>query len=275
MKISIVTPSYNHADFLEQTILSVLSQKGHFEIEYIVMDGGSEDGSVEILKKYEELLKTNKLEIKCKKIDFIWNSKKDEGQSEAVNKGLKIATGDVIGWLNSDDVYQEHALETVVQYFARKPEIKWGFGKCRIINKKGSEIRKWITAYKNLRLKHFNYNRLLQENFVSQPATFWRKEAMDLVGYLDAEHHLVMDYEYWLRLGAKFEGGFINSYLASFRWYTTSKSGSSFRQQFSQDLAVAKKYAQGKWWPIFLHMINHYKIICIYSVMSLFVKKDK
>lgn len=270
MKISIVTPSYNHAEFIEKTIVSILSQAGSFELEYIVMDGKSTDGTKEILKKYEELLKNKKWDIECKKIDFIWKSEKDKGQSDAINKGLKIATGDVVAWLNSDDTYLPHALETVIKFFARKPEVMWAFGKCRIIDKEDKEIRRWITAYKNLRLGNYSYDKLLEENFVSQPATFWRRKAMDEVGVLDEEHHLVMDYEYWLRLGAKFKGGFVNKYLANFRWYPQSKSGGSFIDQFRQDLQVAKKYAKGKKWPIFLHNINHYKIITIYTLMSLF-----
>lgn len=273
MKISIITPSYNQASFLETTIQSVLSQSGHFELEYIVVDGASQDHSLEIIQKFDDLIKSKQWETNCKKIEFIWLSEKDQGQSDAVNKGLKMATGDIIGWLNSDDTYTPHALATILQYFARKPEIMWAFGKCHIINQQNQEIRKWITSYKNLRLKHFNYDRLLQENFISQPATFWRKEAMNKIGYLDEKHHLVMDYEYWLRLGSHFKGGFINSYLANFRWYPSSKSGSSFRKQFAQDLDVAKKYAQGKFWPIFLHMINHYKIIWIYSFLHFFGKK--
>ncbi len=273
MKISIITPSYNHAEFLEKTLVSVLSQKGSFELEYIVMDGDSNDGSKEILQKYEKLIQDKKWDVKCKKIDFIWKTEKDEGQSDAVNKSLKLATGDIIGWLNSDDVYEEHALETIVRFFARESEIMWAFGKCYIIDKADQEIRKWITAYKNLRLRNYNYNKLLQENFISQPATYWRKKTMDEIGYLDENHHLVMDYEYWLRLGAKFKGGFVNKYLASFRWYEDSKSGSSFLEQFRQDLQVAKKYGKGRKWAIFLHNLNHYKIIIIYTLMSFFRRK--
>lgn len=270
MKISIITPSYNQAHFLEKTLLSVLSQAGDFELEYIVMDGFSTDDSVQILRKYEQLLQEKKFAIKCKKIDFIWKSEKDQGQSDAINKGLKMATGEIVAWLNSDDTYCENALENVAQFFAREAETMWAFGKCRIIDKQDQEIRQWITAYKNWRLRNFNYAKLVQENFISQPATFWRKEAMEKVGYLDEKHHLVMDYEYWLRLGSKFKGGFINQYLADFRWYESSKSGSSFLNQFRQDLQVAHKYGKDYKWSLFLHNFNHYKIIVIYSLMRLF-----
>lgn len=273
MKISVITPSYNHASFLEKTLISVLSQKGNFELEYIVIDGNSTDGTKAILEKYDQLIQQKKWKTQCKKINFIWKSEKDKGQSDAINKGLKIATGDIIGWLNSDDVYEKNALAVVSNFFAREAEAFWAFGKCRIINQEDQEIRKWITTYKNLRLRNYSYNKLLEENFISQPATFWRKKAMQEVGFLDEKHHLVMDYEYWLRLGAKFKGGFINNYLASFRWYPHSKSGGSFLEQFKQDLDVAKKYAQGRKWAIFLHNLNYYKIIFIYSLMNFFRKK--
>lgn len=273
MKVSIITPSFNQVNFLEKTIRSVLTQKGSFDLEYIIMDGGSTDGSIALIQKYAEAIEKKAFPIACKSTQLIWKSETDQGQSDAINKGLKLATGDIIGWLNSDDIYLSNALETVIRFFANQPETMWAFGKCHIIDQNDQFIRKWITAYKNLRLKNYTYNKLLEENFISQPAVFWRKNAMQKAGLLDEKHQLVMDYEYWLRLGSLFKGGFINAYLASFRWYPHSKSGSNFYQQFQQDLAVAKKYAQGNFWPIFLHILNHYKIISIYSILRFFRKK--
>lgn len=253
-KISIITPSYNQGDYIEETIKSVLTQKGDFELEYIIMDGGSTDSTLEILKKYNK--------------DIIWHSEKDRGQTHAINKGLKKATGDIVAYLNSDDLYEEGALEKVVQFFKTHPETKWAFGKCKIINEEGTEIRKWITTYKNFFLKRYSYRHLLTENCISQPATFWTKEVTEELGDLDESQHLVMDYEYWLRIGKTHPPAFINAHLANFRWYQNSKSGSRFNDQFKQEYEVAKKYADGKKLPLLLHKINYWKITIVYRLLQ-------
>ena len=108
MKISIVTPSYNQAQFLEQTILSVWGQEGDFELEHIVMDGGSTDKSIDILLKYDHLYKSNLFQFKCKSFKFIWKSRPDKGQSDALNKGFAISSGEFLGWLNSDDLFYDN-----------------------------------------------------------------------------------------------------------------------------------------------------------------------
>ncbi len=226
MKISIITPSFNQAQYIEQTIQSVLSQKGDFHLEYIIIDGGSTDATLDILKKY-----TGKIS---------WTSEKDRGQSDAINKGFKKATGDIIGWLNSDDLYEPDTLNNVARFFKKNPAVKWVYGKCRIIDEKNREIRRGVTFYKNLLLRKYSYNKLLAENFISQPAVFFRREILDDIGYLDLNQHIVMDYDFWLRIGKKHPAGVINKYLASFRWYTDSKSGSLYKRQFRDEFNVAK-----------------------------------
>ena len=119
MKISIITPSYNQAAFIERTILSVLNQN-YFDLEYIIMDGGSTDGTTEILKKYSDKI--------------IWKSEKDSGQSDALNKGLKIATGYIVAYLNSDDTYELGTLKKIAEFFQNNLGKKWVYGKCKIIN---------------------------------------------------------------------------------------------------------------------------------------------
>ena len=146
---SIVTPSYNQAQFLERTILSVISQKGDFAIEYIIMDGGSTDGSIEIIKKYASQILDKTYPIRCKAVTLFRKSEKDKGQSDAINKGLRMATGDVVAWLNSDDTYRPGAFQHVAHAFAQG-HVQWCFGQCRIINTHDHEIRKPITRYKNL-----------------------------------------------------------------------------------------------------------------------------
>lgn len=253
-KISIITPSYNQAHFIERTIKSILDQ-GYPNLEYIVMDGGSTDGTVKILKKYGDRI--------------TWKSEKDGGQSEAINKGLRMAKGDIVAFLNSDDTYEPGALEKVAEYFTENPDIKWAYGKCRIINEDDVEIRRPITWYKNMLLRRYTYRKLLAENFISQPATFWRRELHKKIGFINEKEHYTMDYEFWLRIGRKYPAGVINGYLANFRMYDASKSGSLANPQFQDELRIAKKFSGGARLPIFLHKINYYKITWTYKLMAM------
>lgn len=257
MRISVITPSYNQAQFIERTIKSVLNQ--HYpELEYIIMDGGSTDGTVEILKKYSDRI--------------IWKSEKDSGQSDAINKGLRIATGDIVTYLNSDDTYAPGAFEQVIRFFQENPDKKWVYGKCKIIDENDQEIRKPITLYKNILLRKYRYSKLLSENFISQPATFWKREVHTEMGFLDENEHYCMDYEFWLRIGQKYPAGVINNYLANFRYHTDSKSGGVNKKQFQDELRIAKKYSRNNFISIGLHFVNYWKIISIYRIMSIFTK---
>ena len=257
MKISIITPSYNQAAFIERTILSVLNQN-YPDLEYIVMDGGSTDGTIEILKKYSDKI--------------IWKSEKDSGQSDALNKGLKIATGYIVAYLNSDDTYELGTLKKIAEFFQNNLGKKWVYGKCKIINENDKEIRKPITLYKNLLLKNYSYSKLLSENFISQPATFWKKELLNEIGYFNEEEHFCMDYEYWLRIGKKYPAGIINEYLANFRYHTSSKSGGVNKKQFQDELRIAKKYGSNNNLSIALHYFNYWKIVIIYRLLNIFSK---
>jgi glycosyltransferase involved in cell wall biosynthesis len=120
--VSIVTPSFNQGVFIEETIASVLSQQGDFYLDYIIMDGGSTDDSVEIIKKYDRLLREGSWPVACRGIAYRWTSGKDAGQADAINKGFAIAAGEILGWLNSDDTYLPGAVATAVDYFAAHPD---------------------------------------------------------------------------------------------------------------------------------------------------------
>ncbi len=220
------------------------------------MDGASTDGTVEILKKYSDKI--------------TWKSEKDSGQSEAINKGLRMAKGEIVAFLNSDDTYEPGALAKVAEFFEKNPDIKWAYGKCRIVNEHDVEIRKPITWYKNLLLRRYSRRKLLSENFISQPATFWRRQLHDEIGYINEAEHYTMDYEYWLRIAQKYPAGVIPEYLADFRMYDTSKSGSLANPQFKDELRIAKKFSDGARWPIMLHTFNYYKIIWSYRLMAMF-----
>ena len=176
MKISIITTNFNTDKYLEQTIKSILGQKGDFELEYIITDGGSKDNSLEIIKKYEKEIKDGKW---GNHITFRWISEKDKGQSDGINKGLKMATGDIVAFLNADDLYTDGALDKVTRYFTDNPDCMWLTGYCPVINEDGEEIRKLITKYKELKLSVFSLNQLLIDNNISQPATFWRAKVIE------------------------------------------------------------------------------------------------
>jgi glycosyltransferase involved in cell wall biosynthesis len=251
--ISIITPSFNQASFIDRTIRSVLDQN-YPRLEYIVVDGGSQDGTIDILKKYEHRLK--------------WISEKDEGQADAINKGMTMASGDIIAYLNSDDIYEPDALWRVAEYFAAHPQAIWLTGRCQIIDEKDSEIRGMITAYKNFLLRHYSYGMLLVTNPISQPATFWRREIVREFGLFDKNEHLVMDYEYWLRIGRRYSPGILDEYLARFRVHGRAKTVSTNFSNFKQELAVAKKYSRSKAVRV-LHYANYAIIVTAYVSMSL------
>jgi glycosyltransferase involved in cell wall biosynthesis len=255
MKVSIVTPSYNQAQYIERTIKSVLDQN-HKDIEYIVIDGGSTDGTVDILKKYSDRI--------------IWKSEKDNGQSDAINKGLRIATGDIVAYLNSDDTYAPGAITKIVNFFKNNPEAKWVSGKCKIINEKDEKIRNSITKYKNFWLRLINYFWLLVLNPISQPSTFWKRELHNEIGYFSERKHLAMDYDFWLRICRKYKFNYLPSYLANFRWHIQSKGGVIYLEQFKEEYEIAKKYAKEnrQYFPIFLHKINEWLIILSYKILK-------
>ena len=252
-KISIVMPTLNQQRYLRAAIDSILEQTCHAEI--IVVDGGSTDGSLEILKSYGDRIR--------------YLSEPDEGQSDALNKGLSLATGEVVGWLNSDDVYKPAAFLHVLGMFD-DPSVKWIYGMVDVIDEQGNEIRKWVTKIKNRRLPKLTFNQLLQTNWISQMGVFWRREFLTSVGGLQTNYHLAMDYDLWLRFWRECPGTFLNRTIASFRIYETSKSGGQYRQQLSEAFEIAKRHA-GDRYPLELarHAVNRHMISSMYTVLRL------
>ncbi len=259
MKISIVTPSFNQRDFLRQTLDSILRQRGEFEIESIVMDGGSTDGTVEYLKAIDDPRLT-------------WRSEKDRGQSDALNKGLAMASGEIVGWLNSDDLYVDGALAAVIDAFKAHPDKNWLVGRCDIVDENGREIRQRVTRYKNWALSRYTYRRLLRENCISQPAVFWRREFGRSAGAIDESLHHAMDYDLWLRMGRAGEPIILDRLLSHFRMYPTSKSGASVTDRFDEGVRVAERYYGSDWQSRVIHRLNVAKIVWSYRVMKLLGK---
>lgn len=243
-KISIIVPTLNQARFIEETIQSVLSQN-YPNLELVVIDGGSKDGTLDILQRYSN--------------ELTWISEPDNGQVDAINKGLRRITGDVVAYLNSDDVYTANALHTVGKFFSDHPETQFLTGKCSNIDVNGVEIRSLIKFYKNMWLNLRIDKSLTVLDYISQPATFWRAELTQTIGYFDPECHYAMDYDYWLRISRQHKLTFIDQYLAKFRVYPTSITSSNSRAQFDEEYKVAARYATP--WQLFLHKI-HAEISC-------------
>lgn len=202
--ISIITPSYNMGHFIEQTIQSILSQN-YEPLEYIVMDGGSTDGTLDILRKYEDRL--------------TWYSEPDKGQADAINKGFRRAKGDVLGWLNADDIQFPGALHTVAEYFEKHPEAQFIYGNAHAMDGDGVDqgIRTHVQAC--------NFETLLGfGDFIVQPAAFWRSELWRETGELNAKWRYVLDYEFWIRAAQNHELHYIPQALASERIYSEAKT---------------------------------------------------
>lgn len=179
MKISIITPSYNQAEFIEDTILSVINQ-GYDNYEYIIVDGGSKDHTVDIIKKYES------------KIHY-WVSEKDSGQTDAINKGMKRATGDIVCWINSDDVLLPGTLQLVADYFNTHKDVEFLNGLSIEIDRKG-----YITKLIHILQKRWYAQRGVFN--VCQQGMFWKRSLFDKVGLLDETFHACMDWEFIIRL---------------------------------------------------------------------------
>ena len=200
--VSIVTPSYNQAQFIEETVGSVLSQD-YPNVEYSVIDGGSTDGTQEILKRYGERL--------------TWISEKDQGQADAVNKGFRKARGDIFGWLNSDDTYQPGAVRKVVQFFEANPDISMVYGDAYTVDSESRIIDLAPT-------EDFDYQRLAETCFICQPTVFLRRHVFEQIGPLDVSLHYCLDYDYWMRVGKRFRISYLRELLAASRLHTEAKT---------------------------------------------------
>ena len=215
--VSITTPSWNQGRFLEETIQSVLGQEGDFAIDYVIVDGGSADTSVDIIKKYESLLLRGDWTVRCQNIRFRWLTERDDGQSDAINKGLRMSTGEILGWLNSDDTYAPGALQTVCHAFGQDPGCDVVYGRSDYVDESGARLGPYPT-------EDFCRERLAVVNFISQPSTFFRRSALDRVGYPDASLHYVMDYDLWIRMAGQCRFRYLTNLLSHYRLHGESKT---------------------------------------------------
>ncbi|MFP3854638.1 MAG: glycosyltransferase family 2 protein [Anaerolineales bacterium] len=216
--VSIITPSYNQAEFLEETIQSVLQQDYPF-IEFIIVDGGSTDGSLDIIRSYESQLSS-------------WVSEEDMGQTDAINKGFDMATGDILAWLNSDDTFLPGAVSSAVDFFDRNPWVGMVYANAYYIDGEGERIARYPagpTDYKGLRRG---------VNTIPQQTMFFRSILWDMVGPLDPTFYYAMDYDLWVRIAAVTPIAFHPEYWAHFRLHSESKSRTAARRCWPEMMRV-------------------------------------
>ena len=203
-KVSIVTPSFNQALFLEQTLRSVLEQD-YPNLEYIVIDGGSRDGSLEIIHKYADRL-------------AYWQSQPDQGQTDAINQGFARASGEILAWLNSDDLLLPGAVSAAVRALHEHPEAAMVYGDALLINAEGKTIGKFPAAQTDYRKLRRGYVHIPQQ------ASFFRADLWQQVGPLDVSFYFAMDYDLWVRLAALAPLVYVPQLWAAFRLHGEAKS---------------------------------------------------
>ena len=225
--ISVITPSYNQARFIEQTILSVISQD-YDNVQFIIVDGGSTDGSLDIIKKYDKHI-------------YYWISEPDTGQSDAINKGLKIATGDLVTWINSDDLILPSAFQAVADVWMKEPSVSLFSGDCIRIGPQNEYLACHVVPRQ---MQWFSERGLI---YIDQPGTFWRRDLFHTDEVLDTCLHTVMDHDLWYRITLQDKNtSRLNRCLAAFRLHDKSKT-SNIKETFIKETSILReKYGKDR-----------------------------
>jgi len=233
--VSIITPSFNQAAYLEQTILSVLEQD-HSHIEYMVVDGGSTDNSVDIIRKYESKLTW-------------WVSEKDSGQADAISKGFARATGEVIAWLNSDDYYLAGAVSAAVKIFEEYPEVVMLYGDMLAVDEHGK-------TFNRLNYKQLTLEDLLCFQIIGQPAVFMRRSILRTTGGLDPTFHFLLDHHLWIRIARYGKILHVNQTWAAARYHAEAKNRARAAEFGREAFRILDTVAQDENLALILAKVN-------------------
>ncbi len=255
--ITVITANFNGARFLERCLRSVQEQRRQgIDIEHLLIDGGSTDGSLEIINR-------------CGSIIDTLIQEPDDGPANAINKGLRLARGDLIAWLNADDFYYPGALTRACAAMTAQPSRALGFGRCTIVDECDREIRRGITRFKQLFFPFSSRFTIQTINYISQPAMVFRRSAFEQAGPLREDLKAAWDYDFILRLWR--HGGatrIAGPPLTAFRWHAGSISGRHFARQFKEEYEVAAADA-GRFAPqTLLHFGVRHAIVAAYTLMA-------
>lgn len=234
--ITIVTPSYNQGKYIERTIKSVLAQK-ITDLEYLIFDGGSTDNTVDILRSFEDSIQ--------------WISERDSGQADAVNRGFKKARGEIIGWLNSDDIYYTNTLHDVIDLFNSNSDIDIVYGMADHIDEQDNFIETYYA-------REWSYEQLKSVCYICQPAVFFRRSVIDEFGLLNDKLRYCMDYEFWLRIGKHKSFYYLQKKLAGSRLYPETKTLGSRVAVHKEILSMLKQqcdYTPSRWIYNYAHAV--------------------
>lgn len=242
-RVSIVTPSYNQGEFIEETIRSVLLQ-GYPDLEYIIMDGGSTDNSVEIIRKYQPWL-------------AYWVSEPDEGQADAINKGFRMTKGEILTWLNSDDIYVSNsAISQIVDLFHKYPKVEAITGGGVLIDENGH----WTQPIK-VQGSYICYKHLRYRNTILQPATFFKRRVFEELG-LDQSLAYAFDWDFFIRVSQRFNVLPVNWIIAGYRMHGRNKTAAGGAKRARELLEVTRRYlGKGTW--------QYYVVLVFYELYLL------
>lgn len=239
--LSIITPSFNQGKFITQTLQSIIiPNSSNFKIEHIIFDNISTDNTDEAIKNYIKNNKQKNLTIK-------YFREKDRGQSDAINKGWKIAKGKILTYINSDDFYEPGTLTKVIKYFQKHPKLMWAYGGWNLTNSSGR-------VFKTVQPTKYSYAKLLDYCNIGQPSCFFRKELIRKVGILDKSKHLAMDYDLWLRFAQKYNPNIMPFIVANMRYHSDAKSSKLVGKQLKEMLYLNSEYTK----PMSLPRLRQY-----------------
>lgn len=261
MKFLIITPLFNAENYIHETIESVIGQKGDFEIEYWLIDGGSSDNSVEIIRDYIKKIKKSKLKIACKKVTINLISEKDGGMYDALVKGLIRGSGDVVAYINSDDFYMPGAFQTVKEIFNKYSDISWLTGIQTMYNSRSQIVRTFVPfVYRKDLVTQGFYNGYLLP-FVQQESTFWRSDLNKLIDYSElSEFKLAGDYYIWTEFAKSYDLRIVECVLSGYRRTTTQKTKIELRGYFDELKKIVKKKTILSWPKYIFDLLGSYLI---------------